>query len=159
MINAYLTIDGVEGPSTSKAKAIDILAFEFGAEQTTTHQAGSSGNEKKAGRAKVHNLIFTKVLDKTSPLLFDHCVTGDILKEVTLAYDKPVKDAQQDYFQLVMTDALITKVAFNGTSDNPTETISMAFQKIKVGYAPEKEDGSLDGMVFKGFDTTTLKPF
>ena len=35
----------------------------------------------------------------------------------------------------------------------------MAFQKVKLGYAPEKDDGSLDGMVFKGFDMTTLKPF
>ncbi|MFL6449164.1 MAG: Hcp family type VI secretion system effector [Bryobacteraceae bacterium] len=159
MINAYMTIDGVEGPSTSKAKAIDILTFEFGAEQTATYQAGSSGNEAKAGRANVKNLRFKKVLDKTSPLLFDHCVTGDILKEVTLAYDKPVKDAQQDYFQIVMTDALITSVALSGESDTPTETISMAFQKIKVCYAPEKDDGSLDGMVCKGFDMTTLKPF
>ena len=106
MNDAYLTIDGVEGPSTSKQKAIDITAFSFGADQTAAYQAGSSGNEAKAGRANVHNLNFTEVLDKTSPLLFDHCVTGDILKEVTLAYDKPVKDAQQDYFQIVMTDAL-----------------------------------------------------
>jgi len=159
MINAYLTIDGVEGPSTSKPKAIDILTFSFGAEQTATYQAGSSGNQAKVGRANVHDLTITKVLDPTTPLLFDHCVTGDILKEVTLAYDKPVKDAQQDYFQIVMTDALITSVALSGTSENPTETISMAFQKVKVGYAPEKDDGSLDGIVFKGFDMTTLKPF
>ena len=159
MINAYLTIDGVEGPSTSKKKAIDIIAFSFGADQTATYQAGSSGSEAKAGRANVHNLNITKVLDKTSPLLFDHCVTGDILKEVTLAYDKPVKDAQQDYFQIVMTDALITSVQLSGSQDNPTESISMAFQKVKVGYAPEKDDGTLDGMVYKGFDTTTLKPF
>jgi type VI secretion system secreted protein Hcp len=159
MINAYLTIDGVEGPSTSKKKAIDIIAFNFGADQTAAYQAGSSGNEAKAGRANVHNLNLTKVLDKTSPLLFDHCVTGDILKEVTLAYDKPVKDAQQDYFQIVMTDALITSIQLTGSQENPTESISMAFQKIKIGYAPEKDDGSLDGMVFKGFDMTTLKPF
>src|SRR4051812_3858475 len=141
MINAYLTIDGVDGPSTSKKKAIDILSFSFGAEQTSTYQSGASGNEAKAGRARIHNLVISKVLDKTSPLLFDHCVTGDILKEVTLAYDKPVKDAQQDYFQIVMNDALITSVAFSGSQDNPTESVTLAFQKIKLGYAPEKDDG------------------
>jgi type VI secretion system secreted protein Hcp len=159
MINAYLTIEGVEGPSTSKPKAIDVLSFSFGANQTATYQAGSSGKEAKAGRADVQNLTIMKVLDKTSPILFDHCVTGDILSEITLAYDKPVKDAQQDYFHVVMTDALITSISLSGSSDNPTESVSFAFQKVKVGYAPEKDDGSLDGMVYKGFDMTTLKPF
>src|SRR5262249_52530922 len=137
----------------------DVLAFSFGAEQTSTYQAGASGKEAKAGRANVHNLVVTKVLDKTSPILFDHCVTGDVLKEVTLAYDKPVKDAQQDYFKIVMTDALITSISLNGAEENPTEAVSFAFQKIKVGYAPEKDDGTLDGMIYKGFDMTTLKPF
>lgn len=158
-VNAYLIIDGVEGPSTSKEKAIDILSFSFGATQTQTYQAGSSGKEAKAGRADVSNLTIMKVLDKTSPLLFDHCVSGDILKEVTLFYDKPVKDAQQDYFKVVMTDALITSVQLSGSQENPVESISFGFQKVKVGYAPEKDDGTLDGFVEKGFDMATLKPF
>lgn len=159
MINAYLTIDGVEGPSTSKEKAIDIVSFSFGAEQVSTYQAAASGKESRAGRANVQNLTVTKVLDKTTPLLFDHCVTGDILKEITLTYDKPVKDAQQDYFSVVMTDALITSIAMSGSQENPMETVSFSFQKVKVGYAPEKDDGTLDGMVYKGFDMATLKPF
>jgi type VI secretion system secreted protein Hcp len=159
MINAYLTIKGVDGPSTSKKNAIDIIAYSFGAEQTSTYQSGSSGNEAKAGRANIHNLSITKVLDVTSPLLFDHCVTGDILPEVTLAYDKPVKDAQEDYYQIIMTDALITSIGQSGSQDNPSESVTFAFQKVKLGYAAEKDDGSLNGMVFKGFDTTTLKPF
>jgi type VI secretion system secreted protein Hcp len=158
-VNAYLTIKDVDGPSTSKEKAIDILAFNFGAQQTNTYQSGASGKEAKSGRAHVNDLMITKVADKTSPILFDHCVTGDILPEITLSYDKPVKDAQQDYFHIVMTDALITSISFSGSQENPTESVTFAFQKVKVGYAPEKDDGTLDGMVYKGFDTTTLKPF
>ena len=158
-VNAYLTIKDVDGPSTSKEKAIDILAFSFGAQQTNTYQAGASGKEAKAGRAQVNDLTVTKVLDKTSPILFDHCVTGDILSEITLSYDKPVKDAQQDYFHIVMTDALITSVSLSGSQENPTETITFAFQKVKVGYAPEKDDGALDGMVYKGWDLAKLTPF
>jgi len=159
MVNAYLVIDGVDGPSTSKKKAIDILQFTFGAEITAAYQAAASGNESRTGRAQVHNLTCTKVADKTTPLLFDHCVTGDVLKEVTLTYDKAVKDSQQDYFSVVMNDAVVTSVSMAGTSENPTEVVSFAFQKVKVGYAPEKDDGSLDGMVYKGFDMGTLKPF
>ena len=33
-----------------------------------------------------------KVLDKTSPLLFDDCVTGNFLTKVEIFYDKPMGD-------------------------------------------------------------------
>src|SRR5438045_2805451 len=97
-VNAYLMIDGTPGPSTSKTDAIDILSFSFGSSQTAVYGAGASGKEARSGRADFSNLSVMKVLDKTSPLLFDHCVTGNILPKVTLLYDKPVGDSQQDYF-------------------------------------------------------------
>ena len=37
-VNAYLVIDGRPGPSTSKADAIDILSFSFGASMTRGHR-------------------------------------------------------------------------------------------------------------------------
>src|SRR5689334_2058825 len=133
-VNAYLIIDGVDGPSTSKEKAIDVLSFSWGVSQTATYGAGASGKEAKAGRADFSNLSIMKVLDKTSPLLTDHCATGDILKKVELIYDKPVKDEQQDYFKIELTDALITSVQLSGSNENPTESVSFAFQKVAVSY-------------------------
>src|SRR5262245_42941422 len=109
-VNAYLIIDGRPGPSPSKDLAIDILSFHFGATQTQTYQAGASGQETRAGRADVQNVSVTKVLDKTSPLLFDDCVTGNILKKVTVIYDKPTGDKQEDFFKLELTNALITSI-------------------------------------------------
>lgn len=158
-VNAYLVIDGTPGPSTSKTNAIDILSFSFGASQTATYQSGSSGKEATAGRADVSNVTVMKVLDKTSPALFDHCVTGNILPTVTLLYDKPVGDSQQDYFKIEMTDALITSVQLSGSQENPVESVSFAFQKVVVAYNPQADDGTLAGFIPKGFDMTTLKPF
>jgi type VI secretion system secreted protein Hcp len=158
MVNAYLIVKNVEGPSTSRETAIDILSFSFGAEMVAAYQAAASGKESRTGRAKFNNLTITKVVDKTTPILFDHCVTGDVLEEVTLFYDKAVNDAQEDFFTVQMTDAVITNISMNGSQENPVESISFAFQKVKVGYAPEKDDGMLDGMVFKGYDLDTLKP-
>ena len=63
-VNAYLYIDGIEGPSTSKAKCIDIISFSWGVSQTSTYGAGASGKEAKAGRADFSNLTIMKVLDK-----------------------------------------------------------------------------------------------
>ena len=95
-VNAYLIIDGIPGPSTSKSGAIDILSFSFGASQTAVIGAGSSGGEARSGRANVSDVSIMKVLDKTSPLLFDHCVSGDYLKKVDILYDKPMGASQED---------------------------------------------------------------
>jgi type VI secretion system secreted protein Hcp len=157
-VNAYLEIDGVDGPSTSKSNCIDILSFSFGASQTSTYGEGASGHEAKSGRAHVSDVSVRKVADKTTPYLFDHCVTGDVLKKVTLYYDKPVKDQQEDYFKLELTDAVITSISLDGSKEHPTESVSFAFQEIHVCYAAEKDDGTLDAFVPKGFNAQTLKP-
>ncbi|HZP01355.1 MAG TPA: type VI secretion system tube protein Hcp [Terriglobia bacterium] len=157
-VNAYLIIDGRPGPSTSKENAIDILSFSFGASQTAVFGPGSSGKESRAGRADVGNVTIMKVLDKTSPLLFDDCVTGNILPSVDLIYDKPMGDSQEDYFKIHMENALITSIQLSGSNENPTESVSFAFAKIKVSYNPES-DGKLSGFIDKGFDLEKLKPW
>jgi type VI secretion system secreted protein Hcp len=157
-VNAYLVIDGRPGPSTSKQDAIDILSFSFGASQTAVIGAGSSGGEARSGRANVSDVTIMKVLDKTSPLLFDDCVTGNYLKKVDIIYDKPMGDSQEDYFKIHMEDALITSIQLSGSSENPVESISFAFSKVKVSYNPE-EDGALKGFIDKGFDVLKLKPW
>ena len=155
-VNAYLYVDGVEGPSTSRTGCIDVLSFSWGVSQTSTYGAGASGKEAKAGRADFSNLTIMKVLDKTTPLLCDHCATGNILSKVYILYDKPVGDKQQAYFRIWIKDALITSVQLSGSNENPSESVSFAFQGVEVAYAPEKDDGSLDAAIRKGYDLEKL---
>ncbi len=157
-VNAYLIIDGIPGPSTSKKDAIDILSFSFGASNSAVIGAGASGGETRAGRADISNITVMKVLDKTSPALFEKCVAGAFLKKVDIIYDKPMGNKQEDYFKLHMEDALITSVQLSGSNENPTESVSFAFSKVKVGYNPENE-GKLAGFVEKGFDVQKIKPW
>jgi type VI secretion system secreted protein Hcp len=157
-VNAYLYIEGIQGPSTSKPDHIDVLSFSWGVSQTATYGAGASGKEAKAGRADFSNLSVMKVLDKTTPFLCDHCASGDILKEVYILYDKPVGDKQDDYFRIYLKDALITSVQLSGSNENPTESVSFAFQAVEVAYRAEGDDGTLQGAVPKGYDLETLKP-
>jgi type VI secretion system secreted protein Hcp len=157
-VNAYLVIDGRPGPSTSKQNAIDILSFSFGATQTAVIGVGSSGGEARSGRASLGDVSVMKVVDKTSPLLFDDCVTGNYLSSVDIVYDKPMGDDQQDYYKIHMENALITSIQHSGSSENPMESISFAYSKIKVSYNPE-EAGALKGFIDKGFDVLKLKPW
>jgi len=156
-VNAYLYVDGVEGPSTSKTGHIDVLSFSWGVSQTAVYGAGASGKEAKAGRADFSNLTIMKVLDKTTPLLCDHCASGDVLKKVYLLYDKPVGDKQADYFRVWIKDALVTSVQLSGSNENPSESISFAFQAVEIAYKPEKDDGSLDAAISKGYNLENLQ--
>jgi type VI secretion system secreted protein Hcp len=155
-VNAYLYIDGVSGPSTSRTDHIDILSFSWGTSQTAVYGQGASGKEAKAGRADFSNLTIMKVLDKTTPLLCDHCASGNILTKVYILYDKPVGDKQQAYFRIWLKDALITSVQLSGSNENPAESVSFAFQGVEYAYSPEKDDGSLDAAVRKGYNLETL---
>ena len=157
-VNAYLIIDGRPGPSTSKENAIDILSFSFGASQTSTIGVGSSGGESRSGRANLSDVSIMKVVDKVSPLLFDDCVTGNYLKKVDIIYDKPMGDAQEEYYKIHMEDALITSIQHSGSQENPMESVTFAYSKIKVSYNPE-EGGALKGFIDKGFDVLKLKPW
>ena len=158
-VNAYVKIDGRPGPSTAHKDCIDTLSFSFGATMTNTYGTGASGLEARAGRADVSNLTIMKVTDKLSPALFDDCVSGNILSNVTIFYAKMLGDDSQDFYKIELTDALVSSVSASGSSETPMESVSFAFQKIKVCYNPESDDGSLAGWVEKGFDMNTLKPF
>jgi len=157
-VNAYLKIDGRPGASTSKKDYIDVLSFSFGSSMAHVIGPGAAGAESRVGRADVQNLTVMKVVDKVSPLLFDDCVTGNILKVVDLVYDKPMGDQQDDYYKIHMEHVLITSIQNSGSNENPTESVSFAFEKIKVSYNPE-EGGKLKGWVEKGFDVMKLKPW
>ena len=156
MVNGYLYIDGIEGPSTSKTNHIDIISFTWGVRQATTFGKGASGKKAKIGRSSFTDVTIDKVSDKTTPYLIDHCATGNILKEVYLLWDKPVGDKQQDYFRIYLKDALITGVEIGGTGEFPTESVSIAFQALEIDYKPEKDDGSLDAAIAKGYDLSAL---
>jgi type VI secretion system secreted protein Hcp len=156
-VNAYLVLEGIEGPSTSKKGAIDILSFTFSAEKTTVISQ-SSGSESKSGKAEVSGITVAKVLDKTSPHLFLHCVSGKTITKATLFYDKPIGTEQKDYFKIEMQNAVVSSIEFKGSSEHPGEEVYIAAERVKVGYNPEA-DGKLQGYIEKGYDLKTLKPF
>ena len=156
-VNAYLYIDGVEGPSTSKPNHIDVLSFNWGVRQASTYGPGQSGKEAKAGRADFAELTITKVLDKTTPFLCDNCASGDILDEVYILYDKPVGDKQDDYFRVYLKDALITNVNLSGSNENRTETVSFAFQAVEVAYRPRIGKSKVTGTVRGSVRTRAIR--
>lgn len=133
-VNAYLSLTGIEGPSTSKKGAIDILSFSVGV---------GVADPTKLQKAVCSNLSVMKVLDETSPLLFQAALTGQPFAKAILSYDKSAGDKQQTYFTLTLENALLTSVQLSGSSENPTESVSLKASTMTIAYWPQKGDGSL----------------
>ena len=133
-VNAYLNVDGVTGPSTSKTGFIDILSFSWGVSQTATYGTGHRAKRPKPGRADFSNLTIMKVLDTTSPLLCDHCASGDILEKCL----HPVRQAggrQAGRLFPHLSEGRADHIgAVSGSNENPTESVSFAFQDVEIAY-------------------------
>jgi type VI secretion system secreted protein Hcp len=112
-----------------------------------------------AGKAQFNDFNFTTNTNKSSPLLFKACATGEHIKEATITVRKAGNESKQDYLILKMTDVMISSYNPSASSggDRPTESVSMAFAKIEFTYKAQKADGSLDAGITTGWDLKANK--
>ncbi len=157
-VDMFLKIDDVKGESQDdKHKGeIDVLAWSWGMSQSGTMHAGSGGG---AGKVSVNDLSITKYVDKSSPVLFDKCSSGEHIKQAVLYVRKAGGKNPLEYLKLTINEVLIASVSTGGSGgeDRLTENISLNFGKYKIEYTPQKADGSAEGVVASGFDIRANK--
>src|SRR5256885_10128223 len=85
---------------------IEVLSYSWGVSNVGSMSSGSGGGE---GKASFHDITFTHVMDKSSPVLMQTCATGTHLKEATITHRKAGK-GQQEYMIIKMNDVLVTSV-------------------------------------------------
>jgi type VI secretion system secreted protein Hcp len=84
------------------------------------------------------------------------CANGEHIKEGTLVARKAGK-GQQDYLIVKMKDIIITSIQPSGSSEHPTEGVSMQFSHVDLEYKPQKADGSLEAGVHFIYDIKANK--
>ena len=158
-VDYFLKIDGVPGESAdAKHKGeIQLESFSWGASQTGTMAYGGGGG---AGKVDMQDFHCVKQVDKASPVLFNHCATGEHLKKALLTMRKAGKE-QQEFMKWTFNDLLVTSYTLSGSNGagEAMEQISMNFTKISVDYAAQKADGTLEGYTTKGYDIKANKAF
>jgi type VI secretion system secreted protein Hcp len=156
--NIYLKLDGIEGESTSKQgeKQIELLSFSHGVSMPIS-SGHASGVSVKHGRCDHQDLTVSKYLDKTSPTLNLNCSGGTNIKTAVLTVwqaDAASGDPIEHY-KIELEDILITSMSVGGSGgDNPVETITLHYNKIKWTYAVHAKDapGGKKGNVTTGWD-------
>ena len=141
-VDIFLKLDGINGEAqdTKYNDHIDILAWSWGASQSgTTHMGSGSGS----GKVSVQDLSLTKYIDKSSPVLFQHCASGKHIKKGTLIVRK-AGDNPLDYLTVELEDLMVTHVSMggSGSEDRLTENITLNFAQYHIKYAVQNADGS-----------------
>jgi type VI secretion system secreted protein Hcp len=146
-VDMFLKIDGIKGESAdAKHKGeIEVLSWSWGMSQTGTTHMGTGGG---AGKVNVQDVTITKYVDRATPILLKHCVTGIHIKEALLTVRK-AGGKPLEYVKIKMTGALVSGLHTGGTGKDErlTEQLTLNFSAFEVDYVPQKEDGSGDASI------------
>jgi type VI secretion system secreted protein Hcp len=131
----FLKLDGIEGESQDPTHQnwIDIDSYGF---QVTNSKASG-----KAGKVKLGEVHFTKVVDAASPTLYTHCVNG---KHIANGYIHVRKSSDKgDYLQYKLSEVFISSVQPAAADQaEPVELISLNYSKIEFDYKSQASLGS-----------------
>ena len=103
----------------------------------------SNGSGAGAGKVDVHDLTFTKWVDKATPKLALACCSGKHFKDATLvvrkAGEKPV-----EYLKIKLDTVFISSISTggSGSEDRLTENITLNFSKVSLDYIPQDDKGA-----------------
>jgi type VI secretion system secreted protein Hcp len=158
--DAFLKLEGMDGESSDdKYKGwVEIQSWNFGITHVTT--VGSATGGSGSGRTSVHDMTLTKVVDKSSTVLFQKCATGEHFSKGKLVVRK-AGGTQMEYLVYLMEQVFVTGIHFSSAhgDENATESLSLAFGKIGLDYTPQSDLGKPLASVHGGWDQINNKKY
>ena len=153
----FMQIPGIDGDVTviGHEKEIELNSFQFGASLAVSPIGGGGG--ASAGKVSLSEIVGTKMMDKSSPLLFQKLVTGSHIPKIDIYFVKFNAGAPQTYAHYILEDVLISSYSVSSGGDLPTESISLNFAKIQFEFTPNNTDGTLGSTIHAGWDLALNK--
>lgn len=151
--DCFIKLNGINGTVTRKGleKFMEVYSFSFGASNpVSVNASGGMG----AGKASVSSFNLMKKSDATSPELFQACCTGKHFPDATIQLFK-AGGTQQKFLEYLLEDVMVESVQWSGSGggdDTPTESVSVAFQKITVTYQPQDDKGNVGKPIIGKWD-------
>jgi type VI secretion system Hcp family effector len=119
---------------------VEIIDFSFQVEQGLNVAPTST-----SGRVTFGQMRLVKKIDILTPTLFQLCAAGTNFKFVDFLIRKSTgadTAASEIYLAYGLEDVIIKSVAYSGNPDAPTETLSLEYRALKVGYQAQNPDGT-----------------
>jgi type VI secretion system secreted protein Hcp len=153
----FLKIDGIKGESKDDKHKdeIELLAWSWAESQTGS--AGRGGG-MGSGKVEIHDMTFSKYVDKATPKLISACAKGEHIPKAELAMRKAGGE-QKEYLKIELDDVMVSNYSTSGSGggDAPTENISLNFGKITVEYFEQDNKGTMTSVGKAGWDVKANK--
>jgi type VI secretion system secreted protein Hcp len=138
-VDAFLKLDGIQGESTDAKHKNEIVVESWSL--GVAPRVSATGQQTTA-RPCVSDIVITKHLDKSSPVLFMHAATGKHIPTGVIVVRK-AGETPMEYLVVTMQDVVITSISSaSGGGDSPQESLSLNFQTISISYTPQAADGA-----------------
>jgi type VI secretion system secreted protein Hcp len=149
----YVKFGKIEGDVSAEGweKWIEAGSFQFGAGRGISMSVGS-GREREATKPSLSEVTVTKSMDKSSPYLFLEACVGKATDKVVIDFVKTSADKLENYLKYTLYDALVSSYSASSGGEDPSESVSIAYNKFEMKYFPRKKDNTLDSPVPAGYD-------
>jgi type VI secretion system secreted protein Hcp len=130
-----------ESRDSQHENSIDVLDWSWGMRAQTAMGAGG-----KAPKASLNELLVTKRVDSASTALMGAVRNNEPIKKALLTVRKagPAEKALE-YLRVTIENARITSLDVSSGEEHAIERLTFAFNKIKVEYTPQGDDGRMRG--------------
>lgn len=155
---SYMWVEGanqgaIEGSSDIEGREGAIVVYAFGHSLSVPIdlQSGSPTGKRVHGPFKI-----LKSFDKSSPKLYQACVTGEHLTKVTVKFYRIAPTGQEEhYYTIELEDAIIVNISPSmpttflqaNEAYRHMETVSFTYRKITWTYEPDGVESQDDWRV------------
>ena len=153
----YMKIPGIDGDvaAVGHEKEIELNSFQFGVSNPVTSSSGGGGG---AGKVSISDIAITKVMDKSSPLLFGKTVTGAHIPQVDIYFVKTSgSGGLQTYAHYILKQVTLSSYSVSSGGDRPSESVSLNFAQIQFEFSSSNPDGTLGSPITSGWDIALNK--
>jgi len=154
----YLQIDGIKGESADARHTgwIECTSINWSITQPKCATA-STGGGHTAERAELGDIVISKLVDLSSPMLAQLCACGKTIPKARLEMQRADADGVPiKYFEVELENVLVAHIAPHFAGGNfPTESLSLKFSRVRWRYTQQRIGGGSGGNTAGGWDLAT----
>ena len=151
-VDLFMKVDGIQGESQGKDHKhwIEILSFDHSV-SIPPGEGASQGGARRRTEPELSDFTVTKLLDKSSPKLNEHCCKGTHFTEVKIELCL-AGGPRSKIMVYKLTDCFVSSVSVSCSSEGngvPVERASFTYSKImwtytEIDYSTGKSKGIVE---------------
>lgn len=144
-VDTFLKIGDIKGESTDQKHKgeIDVLSWSWGLVGPSRNSPGVP--QRPVGPPKeacAQSITLMKFTDVASPFLMANAALGTNIPSATVALRKSGEEAE-DFLVITMKDVIISGISTAGSSEEPTETVTLSYSSARVSVKQGDPKGGL----------------